>query len=236
MSLYTLAVHNGSGQPSTVTVELPQSGLPDLNSYIQRLSSLSIVYDSTISISGASGPATTMVSTSGGTSGGLRVRMPDGSFQTFPTASGSLADALSRGGTALRPDGSAYTSQLFGAPGAQGWLLDGCPLNVVFGGVLTADQKAALTAAGIVTCAGAGTSGSGPTCQSGICGPSAATTAASLAAFGGTIPPGTPGTSTVSGVAPQVFFNWGTFLSGPFGLLLLILLLVLVTVSHGGKS
>lgn len=83
----------------------------------------------------------------------LVVRMPasanpksPNSFDlTFSGITQDLGDALQKGGQPLRPDGSAYTLTNFQG----GYLLDNCPLNVIFGNGFLPGQQEALNSAGL---------------------------------------------------------------------------------------
>jgi hypothetical protein len=89
-----------------------------------------------------------------GSTNQLEVDMPDGSFKLFYSITSDLGAALAAGGRPKKPDiivsGSVipqgyYTVTTF----MGGYLLDGCPLNVIFGQGWIQGQQEALAAAGI---------------------------------------------------------------------------------------
>ena len=72
----------------------------------------------------------------------------DGQYQKFDGITAALGDALNRG-QAVRPDGSYYSTTTF----LGGFLLDGCPLNIIFNQGWLTGQIDALKSAGIMpTC------------------------------------------------------------------------------------
>jgi len=79
---------------------------------------------------------------------------------TYSSITPALDQALASGYPVMSADGShAYAVQRFSVPqqygGGSGWLLDGCPLNVIFGQgwISNPDQIGALKTAGVVpTC------------------------------------------------------------------------------------
>jgi hypothetical protein len=77
----------------------------------------------------------------------------DGQMQQFTGITAALGDALVRG-KAVRPDGSYYTVTSF----LGGFLLDGCPLNIIFNQGWLPGQIDALKSGGILpTCLVPGT-------------------------------------------------------------------------------
>lgn len=83
-----------------------------------------------------------------GFGGSLSVRMPNQSVQIFSGITSDLDAAFKAGGVPLKADGSAYSLTNFQG----GYLLDGCPLNVVFGQGWLPGQTDALKAAGLTNC------------------------------------------------------------------------------------
>jgi len=85
--------------------------------------------------------------------GGKLTVYVDGQYVQFDGITTALGDALARG-KALRPDGSYYTTTSF----LGGFLLDGCPLNVIFNQGWLPGQIDALKSGGIMpTCLVPGT-------------------------------------------------------------------------------
>lgn len=84
----------------------------------------------------------------------LEVDMPDGSYKLFFGITTDLDAALKAGGRPKRPDlviGGNVTPQGYYVLTTfeGGWLLDGCPLNVIFGQGWLPGQQEALQSAGI---------------------------------------------------------------------------------------
>ncbi len=82
--------------------------------------------------------------------GGIRVQTADGGVENFSSIVVRLDEMLQKltqqGGSVTNPaTGHVYRVSQF----ANGWLLDGCPLNVVFGQGWVPGQREALQAAGI---------------------------------------------------------------------------------------
>lgn len=156
--------------------------------------------------------------------GVIAFKMPGGAVQSV-TDNTFFASAIAVGGIPIRADGSNFDVTMFGG----GYLLDGCPLNVVFGTGWLAGQQDALRAAGLTRCLGG--SGSATGCQSGICGPVIKSGAGAGSAVGN----GTQGAGATSGTQGQtagVTFDWKAFFTGPFGLLILLLLIIILAVTH----
>lgn len=114
----------------------------------------------------------------------LRVIMPDGSLKFFNGITEDLDAAFKAGGRPTSPNGGfAQLSQFQG-----GWLVDNCPLNVIFGQGWLPGQQEALKASGLTAaCAQLPMQPAAPTTTS-VTAPSPTFTPSQGAAFTSTSP------------------------------------------------